>query len=88
MPAIVWSHGGWLLTEERSALQRFFHDLATPLSAVGLHLERAIRQADRGEDPSEALRVTRGELEKAFALFERERDTLLKADQKESKREP
>jgi len=59
------------------ALRRFFHDLATPLSGVGLHLERASRLAARGEDPSEAIAVARRELERAFQLFERGREALL-----------
>jgi signal transduction histidine kinase len=63
--------------EGPAALQRFFHDLATPLSAVSLHLERACRLSDRGEDPTEALSVARRELERTFELFERARDSLL-----------
>jgi signal transduction histidine kinase len=66
-----------LVTPSRPALTRFFHDLATPLSAVGLHLERALRQANKGDDPSEALQVARRELERVFELFERERNVLL-----------
>ncbi len=65
------------MTDARGALERFFHDLATPLSALSLHLERAYRLASRGEDPTEALGVARRELEKAFGLFERSRDVLL-----------
>ena len=65
------------MTQSRSALARFFHDLATPLSAVSLHLERAVRQVDKGDDPSEALQVARRELERAFGLFEKERAVLL-----------
>jgi signal transduction histidine kinase len=68
------------LNEVRVALGRFFHDLATPLSGVGLHLERAVRQVGRGEDPTEALGVARRELERAFELFERGRDLLLSKD--------
>jgi hypothetical protein len=60
-----------------AALRRFLHDLATPLSAVGLHLERAHRLSGRGEDPTEALAVARQELDRAFDLFERGRETLL-----------
>jgi signal transduction histidine kinase len=71
------------VTQSRSALERFFHDLATPLSAAGLHLERAIRQVDKGSDPSEALQVARHELERAFALFEKERAVLLSAPAEE-----
>jgi signal transduction histidine kinase len=69
------------LSEVRVALGRFFHDLATPLSGVGLHLERAVRLVARGEDPTEALGVARRELERAFELFERGRDVLLSKDQ-------
>lgn len=65
------------VTDRRAALERFFHDLATPLSAASLHLERASRQSARGDDPTEALGVARGELERAFELFERGRDAFL-----------
>jgi len=58
-------------------LRQFFHDLATPLSGLGLHLERAVRLAARGEDPSDALGVAKRELERAFQLFEKGRDELL-----------
>lgn len=58
-------------------LRQFFHDLATPLSGLGLHLERASRLAARGEDPSEALGVAKRELERAFQLFEKGREELL-----------
>ena len=54
----------------REFLKRFFHDLATPLSAVSLHLEGADRRARRGADPSDALAVARTELGKAFDLFD------------------
>ena len=59
------------------ALRKFFHDVATPLSAVSLHIERASRLAARGDDPTEALATARRELERAFELFERGRDALL-----------
>lgn len=59
------------------ALRKFFHDVATPLSAVSLHLERASRLASRGTDATEALATARRELERAFDLFERGRDALL-----------
>ena len=62
---------------ELQDLRRFFHDLATPLSGLGLHLERAARLAARGEDPSEALGVAKRELERAFQLFEKGREDLL-----------
>lgn len=47
------------------------------MSAVSLHLERAMRLSDKGEDPSEPLRVARRELERLFELFERGREALL-----------
>jgi hypothetical protein len=62
---------------ERMDLRRFFHDLATPLSGLGLHLERAARLAARGEDPTDALGVAKRELERAFQLFEKGREDLL-----------
>ena len=62
---------------ELQDLRRFFHDLATPLSGLGLHLERAARLASRGEDPSEAIGVAKRELERAFQLFEKGREELL-----------
>lgn len=62
---------------DRLSLERFFHDLATPLSGLSLHLERAHRLASRGQDASEAIDVALREVEKAFALFERGRATLL-----------
>jgi hypothetical protein len=64
---------------QEPALRRFFHDVATPLSAVSLHLERAARLAQRGDDPSEPLATARRELERAFSLFEKGRETLLSA---------
>lgn len=65
------------MTEARAVLERFFHDLATPLSGLSLHLDRAVRMAARGEDPSEALGVAQRELERAFELFEQGRDALV-----------
>jgi len=62
---------------ELQDLRRFFHDLATPLSGLGLHLERAARLASRGEDPSEAIGVAKRGLERAFQLFEKGREELL-----------
>jgi signal transduction histidine kinase len=58
-------------------LRAFLHDLATPLSAVSLHLEGANRRLARGDDPAESLDVARAELGRAFDLFERGRDLLL-----------
>ena len=54
-----------------------FDDLATPLSAVSLHLERAARLSDRGEDPADALRTAREQLDRAFSMLERGREELL-----------
>jgi signal transduction histidine kinase len=62
---------------QQQDLRQFFHDLATPLSGLGLHLERAVRLAARGEDPTEALGVAKRELERAFQLFEKGREVLL-----------
>jgi signal transduction histidine kinase len=61
----------------RDFLRRFFHDLATPLSAVSLHLEGADRRARKGTDPTDALATARSELTKAFDLFEMGRESLL-----------
>ena len=63
--------------EQQKELRQFFHDLATPLSGLGLHLERAVRLAARGEDPTEALGVAKRELERAFQLFEKGREAIL-----------
>jgi signal transduction histidine kinase len=60
----------------RDFLKRFFHDIATPLSAVSLHLEGADRRARKGTDPTDALAVARKELTKAFDLFELGRESL------------
>ena len=59
-------------------LRKFFHDLATPLSAVSLHLERASRLIARGEDADDALSTAREQLDRAFALLERGREELLR----------
>ena len=61
----------------RQFLRTFFHDLATPLSAVSLHLEGASRRFARGEDPSESIEIAKTELARAFELFERGRELLL-----------
>jgi signal transduction histidine kinase len=58
-------------------LRKFFHDLATPLSAASLHLERASRLIARGEDAEDALSTAREQLDRAFALLERGREELL-----------
>jgi two-component system OmpR family sensor kinase len=63
----------------RDFLKRFFHDIATPLSAVSLHLEGADRRVRRGADPSGPLAVARTELGKAFDLFNQGREFLLEA---------
>lgn len=64
-------------TVRRAFLRQFLHDLATPLSAVSLHLEGADRRARKGADPSESLAVARAELSKAFELFELGRELLV-----------
>ena len=61
----------------RDFLRRFLHDLATPLSAVSLHLEAADRRARRGADPSESLSIAKMEISRAFDLFDRGRELLL-----------
>ena len=60
------------MTEARAVLERFFHDLATPLSGLSLHLDRAVRMAARGEDPSEALGVAQRELERPSSSSSRD----------------
>jgi hypothetical protein len=62
---------------EADSLRQFFHDVATPLSAVALHLEVANRRAQRGEDPLEAIGTARVELERALRLFEKGRANLI-----------
>jgi signal transduction histidine kinase len=62
-------------------LHRFFHDLATPLSAVALHLEGADRRVKRGADASESLAIARRELSRAFELFEQARESLLRPEE-------
>lgn len=64
--------------EGSTELRRFFHDIATPLSAVSLHLERASRMAARGEDPEDALKTAREQLDRAFGMLERGREELLR----------
>lgn len=64
-------------TARRQFLRSFLHDLATPLSAVSLHLEGANRRLRRGNDPTESLDIARSELAKAFELFEQGRELLL-----------
>jgi signal transduction histidine kinase len=64
-------------SKPNAELRRFFHDVATPLSAISLHLERASRLAARGEDPREALEVVREQLNRALGEFERWRAELL-----------
>lgn len=61
----------------RDFLRRFLHDLATPLSAVSLHVEAADRRLRRGGDPSESLTIARSEITRAFDLFDRGRELLL-----------
>jgi signal transduction histidine kinase len=64
-------------SSRRQFLRSFLHDLATPLSAVSLHLEGASRRLARGGDPSESLEIAKTELGRAFELFERGRELLL-----------
>jgi len=64
-------------SSRRRFLRTFLHDLATPLSAVSLHLEGANRRLARGEDPSESLEIAKTELGRAFDLFEKGRELLL-----------
>lgn len=64
-------------TARRTFLRAFFHDLATPLSAVSLHLEGANRRILRGDDPAESIEIARSELARAFDLFEQGRELLL-----------
>jgi signal transduction histidine kinase len=59
-------------------LRVLFHDLATPLSAVSLHLAAARRKARKGEDAENSLEVAATELARAFDLFEKGRDLLLR----------
>lgn len=61
----------------RDFLKRFFHDIATPLSAASLHLEGAVRRVRKGADPTDALVTARSELSRAFDLFDLGRDFLL-----------
>ena len=65
------------MSARRQFLRTFLHDLATPLSAVSLHLEGANRRLQRGDDPSESLGIARAELSRAFELFEHGRELLL-----------
>src|SRR5688572_19049593 len=65
------------VSARRQFLRAFLHDLATPLSAVSLHLEGASRRLQRGDDPSESLDIARAELSRAFELFEHGRELLL-----------
>lgn len=65
------------LSAHRDFLRRFLHDVATPLSAVSLHLEAAYRRVRRGADPSDSLAIARAEISRAFDLFDRGRELLL-----------
>jgi hypothetical protein len=56
--------------------RRFLHDVSGPLSAVALHLEAAARRVQKGEDAAAPLETARRELDKAFELFERGRESL------------
>lgn len=78
---MVEKGSSWTRDARRDFLGRFFHDLATPLSAVALHLEGADRRVKRGSDPTESLAIARAELSRAFDLFERARECLLAPSQ-------
>jgi len=65
------------VSARRQFLRAFLHDLATPLSAVSLHLEGVNCRLQRGDDPSESLNIARAELSRAFELFEQGRELLL-----------
>ena len=65
------------VSAHRDFLRRFLHDVATPLSAVSLHLEAADRRVRRGADPAESLEIARAEIARAFDLFDRGRELLL-----------
>jgi hypothetical protein len=65
--------------DHRTRLRRFLHDVSAPLSAVSLHLEAASRRAARGDDPSDSIATARRELSRAFEMFERGREELLKS---------
>jgi signal transduction histidine kinase len=71
------SHDPSAASARRDFLKRFFHDLATPLSAAALHLEGVDRRLRKGTDPAESLAVARAELARAFDLFDLGRDVLL-----------
>lgn len=74
---LTLSPDGPEVSARRQFLRTFLHDLATPLSAVSLHLEGANRRLGRGDDPSESLDIARAELARAFELFEQGRELLL-----------
>jgi hypothetical protein len=69
--------------ESKARLRQFLHDVAAPLSAVALHLEAAARRVAQGEDPTRSLDIARGELARAFELFESGREELLKAAERD-----
>ncbi len=62
---------------QQDFLRRFLHDLATPLSAISLHLEAAERRLRRGADASESLGIAKKEVARACELFDRGRELLL-----------
>ena len=75
--AVPETAGISIYSAHRDFLRRFLHDLATPLSAVSLHLEAADRRVRRGVDPTESLAIARAEIARAFDLFDRGRELLL-----------
>jgi signal transduction histidine kinase len=83
MPILVEKETLSAVSAHRDFLRRFLHDVATPLSAVSLHLETADRRVRRGADPSDSLAVARAEISRAFDLFDRGRELLLFEPQKQ-----
>jgi len=69
----VQGHGG----SDEESVYAFLRDVATPLSAVALHLETASRRLSRGEDPAKSIGVAKKELGKALDMFERGRTQIL-----------
>src|SRR6185295_15569945 len=77
MPILAEKQVPSAVSAHRDFLRRFLHDVATPLSAVSLHLEAADRRLRRGADASESLAIARAEIGRAFDLFDRSRELLL-----------
>ena len=64
------------VSAHRDFLRRFLHDVATPLSAVSLHLEAADRRVRRGADPAESLEIARAEIARAFYILDSGRELI------------